>query len=69
MKGYPKSINDCIKELKECAKNAEYCEIESLLTWSSAYLRDLKEYYISNEPTTLFQELSLLKGKDMNHYD
>lgn len=40
MKRYPKSIEDCIKELKEMACNMEFCKYESLLTWSSAYLKD-----------------------------
>ena len=43
MTKYPKSIENCIKELRQCASNIDYCEIESLLTWSCAYLKDYQK--------------------------
>lgn len=43
MKQYPKSIQDCIRELRMLAINIDYCEFESLFTWSAAYLKDYAE--------------------------
>lgn len=48
MKKYPLSVEECIKQLQQCAGNINYAEIEGLLTWSASYLKD----FLNNDVKT-----------------